>query len=63
MFAPGEARDAGFLDDVVAPEAVPEAALAAANNLVKLDGSSYAQVKQGLRAESIAGVLARLDAA
>lgn len=63
MFAPGEARDAGFLDDVVAPEAVPEAALAAANNLVKLDGSSYAQVKQGLRAESIAGVLAGLDAA
>lgn len=63
MFGPAEARDAGFLDEVVAPEAVREAALAAANNLVKLDGSAYAQVKQGLRAASIAGVLAGLDAA
>ena len=63
MFAPAQARDAGFLDDVVAPDAVRDAALAAAANLVKLDGASYAQVKQGLRGESIAEVLAGLDAA
>ncbi len=62
MFAPAEARNAGFLDEVVAPDAVRDAALAAANNLVKLDGAAYAQVKRGLRAESIAGVLEGLDA-
>ncbi len=63
MFPPAQARDAGFLDEVVAPDAVRDAALAAAANLVKLDGSSYAQVKQGLRGESIAEVVAGLDAA
>ena len=63
MFAPAEARDAGFLDEVAAPDDVRGAALAAAGNLVKLDGSSYAQVKQGLRGESIKGILAGLDAA
>ena len=63
MFAPAEARDAGFLDEVAAPDDVRGAALAAAENLVKLDGGAYAQVKQGLRSESIAGVLAGLDAA
>ena len=60
MFAPGEAKDAGFLDDVVDAEKVREAALEAARDLVALDGAAYAAVKQGLRGEAIAEVLAGL---
>lgn len=57
LFGPSEARDAGFLDEVVAAEHLPEAARAAADRLVALDGASYAAVKNALRGESIAAVL------
>ena len=60
LFGPDEARDAGFLDEVVAVEDLPEAALAAARRLVELDGPSYAAVKEALRGASIADVLAGL---
>ena len=57
LFAPLEARDAGFLDEVVAVADLPAAARAAADRLVALDGASYAAVKNALRGESIAAVL------
>lgn len=60
LFGPLEARDAGFLDEVVAVADLPAAAHAAADRLVALDGASYAAVKNALRGESIAAVLAGL---
>ena len=60
LFGPLEARDAGFLDEVVAVADLPAAARAAADRLVALDGTSYAAVKNALRGESIAAVLAGL---
>ena len=62
MFSPQEAKDAGFLDNVVAAEDLRESALGAARSLVNLDGVAYAAVKQGLRGGSIAEVLGGLDA-
>lgn len=61
MFSPDEAKDAGFLDDVVAADELKDAALAAARGFLDLDGSAYAAVKQGLRGESISAVLAGLE--
>ena len=62
MFTPDEARDAGFLDEVVPADQVRDAALEAARSFTQLDGAAYASVKQGLRAEAIASVVAGLDA-
>lgn len=61
MFSPEEAKDAGFLDEVVAADELKDAALAAARGFLALDGSAYAAVKQGLRGDSIDAVLARLE--
>ena len=61
LFSPENAQDAGFLDEVVAVEDLRETALTAAQRLVELDGTAYAAVKDGLRGESIAKVLAELD--
>ena len=61
LFGPGEAKDAGFLDEAVAAEDLRETALAAARRLAELDGAAYAAVKDGLRSEAIAAVLAGLD--
>ena len=61
LFGPSEAKDAGFLDEVVAAEDLLETALAAARRLAELDGAAYAAVKDGLRSEAIAAVLAGLD--
>ena len=60
LFGPEEARDAGFLDEVVAADEVRQAGLAAAKRLAELDGTAYAAVKEGLRSESIGAVLAGL---
>ena len=62
MFTPDEARDAGFLDEVVPADQVRDAALEAARSFTQLDGAAYASVKQGLRGEAIAGVVEGLDA-
>ena len=62
MFNPEEARDAGFLDDVVPADQLRDAALDKAGSLTQLDGAAYASVKQGLRGEAIAAVNAGLDA-
>lgn len=61
MFSPSEAKEAGFLDEVVPAENVMDSALEAAASYIALDGSAYAAVKQGLRGDSIAGVLAGLE--
>ncbi len=61
MFSPENAKDAGFLDEVVAVEDLRETALSAARRLIELDGTAYAAVKDGLRGESIATILAGLD--
>ena len=61
MFSPEEAKDAGFLDEVVAADELKSAALAAARGFLDLDGSAYAAVKRGLRGESIEAVLAGLE--
>ncbi len=54
-------RDAGFLDELAAPEALLDTALAKARQLAELPAHAYAGMKNELRGESIAGVLAGLD--
>ena len=61
LFMPAEAKDAGFLDEVVAVADLREVAMAKARELAQLDGGAYAAVKEGLRGESIAKVLDGLD--
>ena len=61
MFAPREAQDAGFLDEVAAPENLLDVALNKTRELATLDGAAYAAVKEGLRGESIAAVLNDLE--
>ena len=60
LFDPREAKDAGFLDEVVGIEELRAAGLAAAERLAELDGAAYAAVKVGLRGEAIGAVLAGL---
>ena len=62
MFAPDEAKDAGFLDDVVRKEDLRDTATEVASSFLALDGAAYAAVKHALRGESIAAVLDGLDA-
>ena len=57
MFSPNEAKDAGFLDDVVSAQKLRESALDVARQMVKLDSSAFAATKQGFRSASIATVL------
>ena len=61
MFSPAEAKDAGFLDEVVGADELRETAHRVARSMVELDGVSYALVKQGLRGDSITRVLEGLD--
>ena len=61
MFSSDEAKDAGFLDEVVPKENLRQRALNVATSYLALDGTAYASVKQGLRGESIATVLDGLD--
>ena len=51
MFSPEEAKDAGFLDEIVEPDDLQESALKKASSFVELDGAAYASVKEGLRRE------------
>ena len=61
MFSPEEARDAGFLDEVVRTEKLREFALDVARPMVELDASAYAATKRGMRGDSIAAVLEGLE--
>jgi len=56
MLGPEEARAAGFLDRLVAPEALREETLAAARALAALNRRAHAATKLRVRAEVLAGV-------
>ena len=61
MFSPEEAKDAGFLDEVVPAEKLREFALDVARPMVELDASAYAATKRAFRGDSIAAVLEGLE--
>lgn len=61
MYDPKGARDAGFLDEVVAADELRDVALERAAQLAEFDANAYAGMKQGLRGESIDAVLAGLE--
>lgn len=61
IYDPKGARDAGFLDEVVSADVLYDVALERAAQLAELDANAYAGMKQGLRGESIDGVLAGLE--
>lgn len=61
LYEPTAARDAGFLDEVVAPDALSECAMRHAAALAAYPGEAYAANKLGIRAESIATIRTSLD--
>ena len=62
IYDPAGAVLAGYLDEVVPPEAVVETALAAGHRLAALRTGAYARTKQTARAAGIAEILATLEA-
>jgi enoyl-CoA hydratase len=56
LLSPGEARDAGFLDQVVAHDEVQATALAAAGVLAKVDRRAHAATKLRIREHALVGV-------
>ncbi len=61
LYDPPAARDVGFFDEVVAPDAVLDTALAHAATLAEHPPQAYAGNKLGIRAESIAAIQASLS--
>jgi enoyl-CoA hydratase len=61
LLDPEEARAAGFLDRVVAPERLHEEALAAARALAAVDRSAHAATKLRIRERALAGVRAGIE--
>jgi enoyl-CoA hydratase len=57
LYAPAEAVAAGFLDEVLAPEVLRDAAVAKATELTKLHPEAFANSKQAQRGMAIARVL------
>lgn len=62
MFAPKDAADAGYLDQVVDADGLDNALATTMDGLLKLDRAALATTKQHLRAASVARVRAGLDA-
>ncbi len=62
LYDPASALEAGWLDEVVAPEVLHDRALAIATELVALSGTAFAQTKASLHQPMIAHVRATLDA-
>ena len=60
IYDPEGARDAGFLDEVVAADKLRDVALEHATQLAKLDAKAYAGMKQGLRGDAIDAILTGL---
>ena len=58
MYDPQTAIEAGFLDEVVAAEAVRDTAFARANAMAGLDAAAFAATKQNFRKDTIEAVLA-----
>lgn len=61
MFSPAGAKDAGYLDEIVAPEELRDSALEVARQMVEIDGTAFAATKKGLRGASIARVLEGME--
>ena len=61
IYHPEGARDAGFLDEVVAADKLRDVALEHATQLAELDANAYAGMKRGLRGDAIDAVLAGLE--
>jgi enoyl-CoA hydratase len=61
LYAPTDAVDAGFLDRVVAPEALLEEAVAEATRHAALDARAHHGTKQNLRAATVDRIRASLD--
>lgn len=59
---PATACDVGFLDRVVEPEQVIEAAIAEARNLAALDASAYARVMREFRGETLVSMADQIAA-
>ena len=57
VHSPGSAVSAGYLDQVVAPDRLREAALAQAQKLAGIAGPAYATVKQRLRGRAARAML------
>lgn len=62
MFTPEEAAKAGFLDEVVAPDALLLRAEAIATALARIDLGAHAATKRRARAGTIAAIRAAIDA-
>lgn len=60
LFDPSSARDAGFLDEVVTPDALMDCATQRAKALAEYPGDAYSANKLGIREESIATIRASL---
>lgn len=56
LLGPEEARDAGFLDEVVAPEALSDAARRAVTALAAVNERAHAATKLRVRAEVLEGI-------
>lgn len=63
MYTPTEAVDAGFLDQVVAPDALEAACIAEAKRLSELPKATYGQMKRDTRAVPLAAIEASLVSA
>lgn len=62
IYAPDAALDAGFLDRVVAPEALEDEALAAARRLAELNPAAFRNNKRLAHGATVARIRANLDA-
>lgn len=60
LYEPGQAVEAGYLDEIVAPISLQARALEIAQGLQKLDRKAFAQVKKGIRETSGAKILKSL---
>ena len=61
LLGPDEAQAAGFLDRVVAPEELREAAHAAARELTQVDANAHTATKLRVREQAVAGVRDGID--
>ena len=61
MYAPEAALDAGWLDELVAPEELVQRAHAEARRIAKQPSGAFAQTKKSLRGELIRHVRATID--
>jgi enoyl-CoA hydratase len=60
LYGPAQALDVGFLDEVLASDALRSTAIAKARELAALDATAFAATKHGFRAAAIDRVLAAL---